>query len=167
MHVVKLIGRNDIELGEPVILQIGLESLKRQVMRDFRVRCSVVWCRRRSAVCRRKKELPIVFWSEVVLVAAVIRVGVRSRCAVKARQRDRPLISWSDNGGQAIRTRVIDCSRVGDEIGILLIRLPGKTNILEQAANIWQVKDIYAKIRICVVEYSEIAAAFLPNVVWL
>src|SRR5262245_29898816 len=97
MHVIKLIGRNDIELGEPVVLQIGLQSLKRQVMRDFRVRRSVVWCRRRSAVCRRKKELPIVFWSEVVLMGAVIKVGVGSRRTAKTRQRDRPLIPWSND----------------------------------------------------------------------
>src|SRR5215471_12940135 len=102
MHIVKLVRCNDIELGEPVTLQIALQSLKRQVMRNLRIRSTEVWCCRRSSVCRRKKELAIVLWGEVVLMGAVIRVGVGSRRTAKTRERNRPLISWSDDRRQTV-----------------------------------------------------------------
>src|SRR5215471_15500814 len=121
MHIVKLVRRNDVELGERVILQIALQGLKGQVMRNLRIRCTEVWCCRRSAVCRRKKELPIVLWSEVVLMGAVIRVGVVSRRTAKTRERDGPLIPWSNDRGQTVWPRVIDCSRVGYQVDVLLI----------------------------------------------
>lgn len=104
-----------------------------------------------------EKELPVVFGREVILVAAIVGVGVGGRRATETVQRNGPLVLRQN------------CAQVAGEVDVFLIGLPGLAGGLEQAAEVCRVLVGAARVlvRVIIVQHTEVAAGFLPNVVGL
>src|SRR5262249_17248813 len=104
MHVIELVrgyqgvGRNR------VVIHVELRRLQRRVMLGLRVRGGEVV----AAVGGREEQGAVVFGREIVLVAAVIRIGVVRRSAAEALQRDCPLVLRRNGAGQGVGAWLID-----------------------------------------------------------
>ncbi len=139
MHVIILIGRDDVIRSLGVVRQVGRQLLQRRVVGCLDIRRAAVGRIHRAAIGRREEQLPRVLAGEVELMAAVIGIRITRTGAAEADQGNGVLRGL----GEVVRERTagrVEVLAVGvQHIHSLGVGFPGNAGALEQSAEIFHV----------------------------